>query len=100
MKIPETLKVGGFNYLVKKGYEFSERTDLKGQTQHELLKIVIAEKTAGGKSYPKQQTEECFIHEIVHAVDYIYNNNSLKEKDVSAISLGLYQVLNDNGLLR
>jgi hypothetical protein len=43
--------------------------------------------------------EAIFLHELLHAVDNVYNAHGLEEEVVHRLAEGLYQVLNDNGLL-
>ena len=42
---------------------------------------------------------QIFIHELLHAIDYVYNANKFKDDDtIERLSQGLYQVLKDNKL--
>lgn len=100
MTIPNKLKVGGHVYEVSRDYEFKERSDRSGQSDHELYQILIAGRTTKGTKRPIQGTEETFIHEALHCIDEVYNSNSLTEEQVYRLSQGLYQVLTDNKMLR
>ena len=51
------------------------------------------------KTIFEQIIEETFLHEVIHSVDLIYNGGRLKEETVRQLAQGLYQVLNDNGML-
>ena len=97
MKIPKKIKVGGLEYKVLQGYAFKE-TELMGQVSHSQTEIRLNNIDPYGVQYPNQKKEECFVHEIIHAIDSVYNNNSLEEKTVDRLSQGLYQVLKDNKL--
>ena len=99
MKIPKTLKVGGFNYKVIQGYKFKEK-ELAGQADHRSLEIRLSSIDPGGNKYAQAKIEECFLHELLHAVDCVYNCNKLDEDTVDRLSNGLYQVLKDNKILR
>jgi len=99
MKIPKTLKVGGMVYTVKQGHQFSEN-ELVGQADHRQLEIRLIDKEFAGRPYAQSKIEECFIHELLHCVDCVYNNNKLTEDTVGNLSQGLYQVLKDNGMLK
>ena len=99
MKISKKLKVGGTTYKVLDNYTFKE-SDLMGQTVHTQNEIRLGALDPNGKKYDYQKKEECFIHEALHAIDCVYNNSELEEKQVSRLSQGLYQVLKDNKLLK
>ena len=100
MIIPKKLKVGGHVYEVKKGYEFKERSDRCGQSDHEGFEILLAGRTQKGGKRPVQAVEETFVHEILHCIDEVYNASALTEEQVYRLSQGLYQVLTDNKMLR
>lgn len=100
MKIPKQLKVGGHVFKVWEKYRFQDRSDRCGQSEIDELRIKITHMTQNGTLRPRSQIEQTFIHEMLHCVDGIYNNHKLTEDDVSRISEGLYQVLQDNRLLK
>lgn len=98
MRIPKKLKVGGMEYKVIQGYIFKE-VDLMGQAAHNQNEIRLADKEPhNSQTYNIQKKEECFIHEMLHAIDCVYNNNATDEKTVDRLSQGIYQVLKDNKL--
>ena len=99
MKIPKNLKVGGQTYKVLERYKFTE-TVLAGQSHHRGLEIRLADKEDCGNLYARGKIEECFIHELLHCVDNVYNCSGLDESTVDRLSNGLYQVLNDNKMLK
>jgi len=41
-----------------------------------------------------------FLHEVLHAIDEVYNDAKLSERSVEHISQGLYQVARDLGWIR
>ena len=43
-----------------------------------------------------QAKQQAYIHEILHAIDHIFNNGVLTEEHVSRLSEGLFQVIQDN----
>jgi len=100
MRIPKKLKVGGLTYKVTQNYKFKETSEYSGLAIHGLLEIQLAGTHHGGQKCPKDRVEECFIHELIHVIDCVYNNSGLQEKQVSRLSQGLYQVLKDNKFLR
>lgn len=99
MKIPNKIKVGGFEYKVVRNYRFKE-TALAGQAHHRTLEIRLSDVETNGLKYPKSKVEETFLHELLHCVDNVYNCGKLDEDMVDRLSNGLYQVLEDNKLLR
>ena len=86
-------------YKVIKNHTFKE-SELMGQAIHSQNSIKLSERDSQGNKYPQERKEECFMHELIHAVDCVYNNNELEEKQVHRLSQGMYQVLKDNKLLR
>ena len=99
MRIPKKVKVGGHWYKVHIGYIFKERFDRSGDTDSDIKEIRIAKETLG-VPLPKSQVEQVFIHEILHAIDWVYNSDELEEKQIKRLAEGLYQVLKDNKMLK
>jgi ssRNA-specific RNase YbeY (16S rRNA maturation enzyme) len=104
MKIPESLKIGGF--LIKIFYP-TEQISFKNEKGEDALadgkllistgEIHIANKsTKENDIYTEDYIGEIFIHEILHAINYVYNSDSLPEDEIERLSQGLYQVLKDN----
>ena len=95
MKIPKKLKIGGHVYdiLIIEGDK-----SLHGNSSYSDLKIKVS------KDFPKSQQEETFFHEMLHMIRIhlaIENpEKAAEEKIVSAMGGTLYQVLNDNNLLK
>lgn len=100
MIIPKKIKVSGITYDVKKDYKFHQANSLAGQCDHQGQEIRITGLTADGNQRKRDSVEETLIHEVLHAVDRNYNNTQLSEPQVTRLSTGLYQVLNDNKMLR
>ncbi len=92
MKIPKKLNICGFEYTVE--IREIDNNDIFGQHNQTRCQILIA---ADGVN--KQKKEQTFIHEILHAIDCAVGVD-LKEKQVTTLSRGLYQVLKDNNLLK
>ena len=99
MTIPKTLKIGGHNFKIIYPYRFKERFDRLGWTDLDLCKIHLSG-TDNIDKLPISKIEEVFIHEMLHAIDEVYNANKLDEDTVKRLSCGLYQVLKDNNLLK
>lgn len=85
---------------VKISLDVTHEGNCYGTTHHSHQKIFLDPTTT------KQKNEQTFIHEITHAVWSAYGLKEVKalkefeEQIVDSLSSGLYQVLNDNGLLK
>ena len=100
VKIPQEIKLGGLVYTVLQGYQFKERADIRGQTDHDMLLIRIPGKPAPQcDKYASQAIEEIFVHELVHLLDFVYNSHALDEEQVLRLAHGLYQLFTDNEFL-
>ena len=84
MLIPKTLKVGAFQVEVKQVKNLQDDGALNGEDTI-LLNADLDDKAKG----------LTFFHEIVHAI-----NPGFSEKDVEWLSRALYQVFEDNHLLK
>ena len=93
MNIPKSVKVGGQTFKVIKDYVFTERVDINAQCDSDYNEIKLGQLW---REKCRTRQEDIFLHEIIHAVDNIYNGNKLQEEDVVNIGQGLYQVLTDN----
>lgn len=92
LKFPSWVRVGGHTYRVVRDYQF-EDGDLYGQTDHSGLEIHIC-----GGVEPSIE-EVTFFHELIHAVAWVYGVK-LGEKATDRLANGLYQALNESGLLK
>jgi len=100
MKIPSKVKVGGFIYKVIPNYKFKEIFDNLAQGDPNSLEIRIKYFDSGGEKLNQQKIEEMFLHEIVHCINEVYNSNKIDEDTITRLTMGLYQVLKDNKLLK
>ena len=99
MNIPDKVKVGGQTYAVIKNYKFHQDTTLCGQADHNQLEIRLTGIDITGKELKKERLEEVFLHELLHCIDTVYNNNSIEEKVIQRLAYGVHQVLVDNDIL-
>lgn len=94
MIIPETLKIGNLTYKIT--YEDDDTFEKcgKGYMLKQYIKL--------NSSMSPELKAETFLHEIIHQIldQKAFSDESKDEKLVDTISGGLYQVLNDNGLLK
>jgi glycogen debranching enzyme len=91
MNIPDTVKIGGYNYNVTKSEIVLNQDNEVCYGTHDFtnLQINIASK------YIKQVQDASFLHEIIHGISDIYHLN-LKEDMVGKLGDALYQVIIDN----
>jgi hypothetical protein len=92
------VKIGGMTYRVLYANEaqferMGDDSTYLGQMVH--LKGLLL---LNANACPQQQ-EETFLHEVIHGIEKSYGLE-LEERDVTALSSGIYQVLKDNKLLR
>ena len=92
------VEIGGFNFKVIYPYIFKERFDLCAQMDRTYEEIRIAKNDENGSPYCQHKLEESILHEILHGIDYIYNNDSLTEKQIECLAMGLHQVLQKNNI--
>ena len=94
MKIPKSLKIGGFNYKViyRKRYK-NDGVSVFGNQCSSTHQIWIE------SDIPVQRQEEVLLHEIIESID-TDNELKLEHTQISALSNCLYQALKDNGLLK
>ena len=88
MKIPRTINIGGYTYKVLQDYDFRNDKELIGIADTEYLEIRL--KSAKNPQVLKQ----VLLHEILHCIDYVFNDNKLIDQDatVDNLSQGLFQV--------
>lgn len=97
--IPEKLRVAGNDYTIDKKYEFKETTMLAGQVDLYVQQIRLRDRDPGGQPVDEQYKVASFFHELVHVIDFHYNNGGLSEEAITRLANGLYQVLADNNFL-
>jgi len=96
MQIPNKLKICGLDYKVQFDDDMVTREGLSGQ--HEPNQLIIKLQR---KNYDQQKIEQCFFHEIIHAINTHYCGiQELTENQTDNVGNGLYQVLKDNNLLK
>jgi hypothetical protein len=102
MVLPATVKIGGREYRVDFPYTFIDTQrplyglhDPGGQT------IKIGQKDEFGVNRHPQSILHTYFHEIIHAIDNVYNGGKLTawehgEDTVDQLAEGLLQFLQDN----
>lgn len=101
-KLPKKLKIGGHVFDVEFPYKFKDNVNLMGQCDTAINSIKIMGQDQGGNEYAESKVWSCFFHEILHACDILtaYKIFDDNEPALDAICEMLYQVLNDNKLLK
>jgi hypothetical protein len=94
MKIPKSVKIGGHDVAIvfEKSPSIGDK-DCWGSFEAETKTIALK------RSLCPSVREEVLIHEILHAVA-IDRGANLTEKQVGAMSAGLYALLKNNGVLK
>jgi hypothetical protein len=95
IKIPKKIKVGGFDYKVFCRGEFNanlEDTNDWGECSGRYREIRLTTNAT------PQQYRSTFIHETIHAVNQVYVNNELTEFQITLLTNGLFQVLEQLGV--
>lgn len=95
MKIPKTLKIGGHTYkVILRSREETDGVETLGSASiFTYLKIWV---DSGQK---QSQQESTLLHEIIEVISAI-NKVGLTEQQICILETGLYQVLNDNKMLK
>ena len=95
IKIPRKIKVGGIDYKIVTGKDVEldlSGTNLAGQACHTSQLIQLSLNTT------PQHLHDTILHEVLHAINTVYNHNNLTEDDVTQIAHGLHQVLESMGV--
>lgn len=95
MKIPKTLKIGGKKIKVRviKKIKGNENENVIGLWDVETYKITLQK----NDTTPIGKVEECFLHEIIEAINGLYELK-LPHYKITLLSELLYQILKDNKL--
>lgn len=102
MKIPKSVKVNGFIWDIKEDDSISYEGNCFGSTHYKTQSIYLE------PDMPQQHKEQVLIHELMHTIfwqsglskRYQKTNPDMEEEVVTALSVGLYQVLKDNNFLK
>lgn len=99
MKLPKTLKIGGFVWQVEFNKDVSYEGNCWGSTHTDSQKIFIQ------PDIPKQKIAQTLLHEILHAcvssagaTKALYKDSEEEELHIKLLSGLLYQALKDNNL--
>lgn len=99
LKFPSKLTVGGLIYDISYPHEFEDGQDLLGLHSGTGGWIRIGNRKARSEGIRnKQAIMEVFVHEVLHAIDFIYCGDVLSEQEIETLTRALFQVLSDNDL--
>lgn len=96
---PKTVPVGGFVYTVEMA-DAAYTTDSAphmADTFADIESIRIATRTPAGGYRSIAMLEECFLHEVMHAVNETWNT-ALTEEQVEGMAQGMLQVMHSLGV--
>lgn len=95
MSLPSPIRVGGFEYKVYERDDFARSQGEFGQCDNDTSTILIA------KDLTKQMQVNTLIHELFHAIYYVYNIEEKDEEEriVNTFANGWHQVLSDSPAL-
>ena len=105
IKLPKKLKIGGHVFDIVFPYRFPDTDTTGGESYPEECIIKINDHTAMGQPKSESTVWVYLFHEILHAIDQYtmyetFDNHETGEQACEAIAQYLYQVLNDNDLLK
>jgi len=100
MHIPKTVKVGGHITEIEL-VNTIDNGKTSGMYIYRQDKILLAKKVSIDDSKKlivvnKASMYATFLHELQHAIDFVYNSDGLPENKIDRLSEGLYQVIVDN----
>lgn len=94
-RIPKTITVGGYEYKIKYPYIFKQ-SDIQVGIHEPNTQTIKISKFVRNQERHWVKILDTLIHEIVHAVDCIYNAGLLEEFEVEAVGYYLLQIIRDN----
>jgi hypothetical protein len=93
--IPKKIKIAGFDYKIRMDKEADKDLQsmnwLGSQSCNRQLIQVHSDQSP-------QQMSNTFLHEIIHAVNGLYNNNKMDEDGVNQLANGMHQVFEELGI--
>jgi hypothetical protein len=96
-KLPKKVKVGFAEYTVIYPYVFEDDPTFVGYHDGPNCELKISSHTHNVRR-ADIKIYETLLHEIVHAIDYIYCCCSMNETEVTQLAKGLLHVLRENNL--
>ncbi len=101
IEVPKTIKVGGHTIRIEI-VDSIDKGDLAGHYIYNADKIILARRVKVEKVLIEASAQSMIAvlyHEVLHAIDFIYNSGILAEDVIDRLSEGWYQVIRDNPLI-
>ena len=102
LRLPKKVNVGGVAYKIVYPYDFVDDRSLLGLCEW-LEDTILLSGNMAGKPIDKQTVIHTFIHELLHAIDFVYFGGEFvtEESDnylIDTLAMGLLQVFRDNAI--
>lgn len=101
MDFPDSIKVGGHEFKIEYPFAFSEDT-CTGECDY-MHGIIRISDFYRHKERDEQRKKSTLLHEILHAIDHIYNSRTINnskhcERVIDCLEECWFQILTDNNL--
>jgi len=97
VKFPKTVKVGGLVYTIMFPHIFIDQPTYVGLHNGFSSAIRIADVYQGHRR-ENQIIVETYMHELLHAIDFVYCGDSIEEDTIAVYARAWLQILQDNEL--
>ena len=97
IKFPKVVKVGGLQYKITFPYKFVDQPTYVGLHNGPSTSIKIAD-TYQECRRENQVLLETYIHELLHAIDFVYGGDCVDEDTIAVFARAWLQILQDNNL--
>jgi hypothetical protein len=94
MNVPKEFQIAGLKVTIESNNELIKTRSIIGEAKYNDQKIVLDLESA-----PTETVEQAFLHELVHWILYVMNEDELRnnEKHVDLFAHLLYQSLKTGG---
>ena len=92
IKLPQKLRIGGFDYTIEIADKELESKKVLGDVSHYLKRIRLRSDVSD------QELLNDFLHEVLHSIDYVFNDDRTEEGTITVLANGLHQVLSQLGI--
>ena len=96
VKFPKKVRVNCFDYDIIYPYRFKEAEDRVAQHSYYNLEIRISPESPLRERRRDSKIVVSLIHELIHAIDYCYNFNTLEEDQVESLANVLFEFFTKN----
>lgn len=90
IKIGQAIKIAGYSYRICHGSEYDEQLENAsswGRCIGKSREIWLYSKIS------QQELDNTIIHEVMHAINNVFNADEIKEQEIEKLATGLHQVL-------